>query len=117
MTTAEEYRTASSTLFDRAMVELDADELLKASESLWEAAIRALKSLDERRGWRHDSPHGEFYKTLNRLEEEMDVAELSMQFAFALDVRLNSYENWLDIEEIRYRAAHIQRFISTVSGL
>ena len=42
MTTAEEYRTASSTLFDQAMVELDAGDPRQASEKLWGAAAQAL---------------------------------------------------------------------------
>ena len=49
MTTAEEYRTASTTLYDQAMFELETGDTRQASEKLWGSAAQALKSLAERR--------------------------------------------------------------------
>ena len=116
MTTAEEYRTASSSLYDQAMFELDAGDLRQASEKLWGASAQALKSLAERRGWRHGS-HGEFYKIIRRLRNEMDVAELRQQFAFAGELHTNFYENWLDESEIRESAVHVRDFVETLAGI
>ena len=44
MTTVEEYRTAAHTLYDQAMVELEAGDLRQASEKFWGAAAQVLKS-------------------------------------------------------------------------
>ncbi len=116
MTTAEEYRTASTTLYDQAMVELDAGDLRQASEKLWGASAQALKSLAERRGWRHGS-HGEFHRILRRLRSEMDVTELRQQFAFASELHTNFYENWLDETEIRESAVHVRDFVDNVAEI
>ena len=116
MTTAEEYRTASTTLYDQAMNELDVGDLRQASEKLWGAAAQALKSLAERRGWRHGS-HGEFYKIIRRLRDERDVTGLTQQFAFASELHTNFYENWLDESEIRERANQVQEFVETLASI
>ena len=116
MTTAEEYWTASTTLYDQAMFELDTGDTRQASEKLWGAAAQALKSLAERRGWRHGA-HGEFYKILRRLRNEMDTSELRQQFAFASELHTNFYENWLDESEIRESAKHVRDFVELISRL
>ena len=116
MTTAEEYRTASTTLYDQAMFELETGDTRQASEKLWGSAAQALKSLAERRGWRHGA-HGEFYKILRRLRNEMDVEELAQQFAFASELHTNFYENWLDETEIRERSVHVRDFVERIARL
>lgn len=116
MTTAEEYRTASSTLYDQAMVELDAGDLRQASEKLWGASAQALKSLAERRGWRHGS-HREFYRIMRRLEDEIDDPDFSLQFSTANELHTNFYENWLDESQIRRRAPYVRDFIDRLADL
>ena len=116
MTTAEEYRTASSSLYDQAMIELEAGDLRQASEKLWGASAQALKSLAERRGWRHGS-HGEFYKIMRRLRAEFETSELDQHFAFANELHINFYENWLDETEIRIRARNVRAFIDALAQI
>ena len=72
MTTAEQYRSTSTLLFDQAMVELEAGDLLQASEKLWGAAAQALKSVAERRGLKHDS-HAQFYNIMATLERGLNL--------------------------------------------
>ena len=116
MTTAEEYRTASATLFDQAMSELDAGDLRQASEKLWGAAAQALKSLAERRDWRHGS-HAHFFRIMARLESETEDAGLMLQFDAANQLHINFYENWLDEEQIRRRAEHVHRFVDHLARI
>ncbi len=117
MTTAEEYRTASSTLFDQAMVKLDAGDLRQASEKLWGAAAQALKSLAERRGWRHGS-HREFYRIMRRLRNEFEDPVLTRyRFDAAAQLHINFYENWYDEDEIRERAADVRYLVDTLAEL
>lgn len=117
MTTAEEYRTASPTLFDRAMVELDAGDLRQASEKLWGAAAQALKSLAERRGWEHGSLR-ELYRIMTRLSSEFDDPEMArFHFDAATQLRINASENWLDEEEIRVCSTDVQKLVDMLTGM
>ena len=117
MTTAEEYRTASTTLYDQAMVEQDAGDTRQASEKLWSAAAQALKSLAERREWRHGS-HGEFYRIMRRIRPEFEDPDImELRFDAATQLHVNFYENWLSDDEIRRRAIHVQAFAETLAIL
>ncbi len=116
MTTAEEYRTASSSLYDQAIAELDAGDLRQASEKLWGASAQALKSLAERRGWRHGS-HAHFYRIMARLEDETEDSDLLLQFGAANELHINFYENWLDEDQIRRRAGIVREFVHRLSDL
>ncbi len=116
MTTAEEYRTASTTLYDQAMVELDAGELRQASEKLWGASAQALKSLAERRGWRHNT-HAEFYRIMTRLEGEVSDREFRRNFDSATQPHANFYETWLSERPVRTRSDDIEHFIRQLARL
>ena len=116
MTTAEEYRTTSSSLYDQAIAELDAGDLRQASEKLWGASAQALESLAERRGWRHGS-HGEFYRIMRRIVDEPDERDLLDHFNSATLLHVNFYENWLDEDQIRRRAGIVREFVDRLSDL
>ncbi len=116
MTTAEEYRTASTTLYDQAMLELDAGDLRQGSEKLWGAAAQALKSLAERRGWRHGS-HGEFYRIMRRIVDETDERELLNHFNSATQLHVNFYEDWLDDVQISQLAEDVEDFVDRVNRI
>ena len=116
MTTAERYRSTSLHLYDQAMVELEAGDLLQASEKLWGAAAQALKSVAERRGWKHDS-HAQFFNVLAALRDETENENLRRYFDAASQLHTNFYENWLDEAGIRERAEDVRRFINEMDGL
>ena len=52
---SERYRSATHTLYDQAMVELEAGDLWQASEKFWGATAQVLKSFAEKEGLEHDS--------------------------------------------------------------
>ena len=79
MTSAEQYGSTSTLLFDLAMVELEAGDLLQASEKLWGATAQALKSVAERRGLKHDS-HAQFYNIMATLERETEICGATPTF-------------------------------------
>ncbi len=116
MTTAEEYRTASATLYDQAMSELVAGDLRQGSEKLWGAAAQALKSLAERRGWRHGS-HAEFYRIMRCVVDETDERELLNHFNSATQLYVNFYEDWLDDVQIRQLAEDVEDFVDRVNRI
>ena len=116
MTTAEQYKSTSTHLYDQAMVELDAGDLLQASEKLWGAAAQALKSVAERRGWKHNS-HAQFYNIMADLEKETESPGLRRDFGIAAELHTNFYENWLNEDQIRDRSQDVFRFVNRVNGL
>ena len=116
MTTAEQYRLTSTHLYDQAMVELEAGDLLQASEKLWGAAAQALKSVAERRGWNHNS-HAQFFNILAALRDETQNVDLRRYFDAASQLHTNFYENWLDEAGIRERADDVRSFIEEIDQL
>ncbi len=116
MTTTEQYRTTSLHLYDQAMDELDAGDLLQASEKLWGAAAQALKCVAERRGWKHNS-HAQFYNIVAMLIKETQNSTIRDYFDTATHLHINFYENRLDENEIRSRAEKIFSFIDLLNSL
>ena len=116
MTTAEQYRSTSTHLYDQAIVELEAGDPLQASEKLWGAAAQALKSVAERRSWKHNS-HAHFYNIMAELERETQSHRLRRDFGSASELHTNFYENWLNEDQIRRRASDVHRFIGEIDLL
>ncbi len=116
MATAQEYRTASAYLYGQAMQELDAGDLRQASEKLWGAVAQALKSVAERRGWRHDS-HARFFAIIRSIREDVPGTELRSRFDAAQVLHINFYENWLDESDIRDRAEDVRLFIDQLEDV
>ena len=103
-------------LYDQAMVELEGGDLLQASEKLWGAAAQALKSVAERRGWRHNS-HAQFYNIMAEIEKEASSSVLRRDFSSATELHTNFYENWLNEDQIHSRAADVRHFIEQLNNL
>ncbi len=99
MTTAQEYQATSSTLFDQARLELEAGDLIQASEKYWGAAAQSLKAIAQNRGWEHNS-HAHFYRIVRNLIDETGDNELFDLFNAANLLHSNFYENWMDATEI-----------------
>ena len=116
MTTAEQYRSTSLHLYDQAIEELDAGDLLQASEKLWGAAAQALKSIAERRGWNHNS-HAQFYNIVAMLERESGLSELRRGFDTASHLHINFYENRMTARDIEERAEDVRSFINQLDRL
>ncbi len=98
------------------MDELDAGDLLQASEKLWGAAAQALKCVAERRGWKHNS-HAQFYNIMAELEKATSSPTIRRDFGVASELHINFYENWLNEDQIRDRADDVRRFIDALDRL
>ncbi len=116
MTTEERYKSTSTLLYDQAMVELEAGDLLQASEKLWGSAAQALKSIAEKRGWKHNS-HAQFYNIVAELRKETNSLVLDSGFDAANQLHVNFYENRMAETRIRSRAAKVLSFIDLVAEL
>ena len=110
MTTVERYQTVSATLLDQAHAELDAGDLIQASEKFWGATAQALKAIAQERGWDHGS-HAHFYGIVRNLVDETGDHQLVELFGGANLLHINFYEHWLEEIEIRVFARQVEELL------
>ena len=82
----------SVTLFDQAHAELDACDLIQASDKFWGAAAQALKAIAQERGWDHGS-HAHFCVIVRNLVDETEDHQLVELFGAANLLHINFYEH------------------------
>lgn len=114
MTTTEGYQAVSARLFDQAQVELDAGDLVQASEKFWGAAAQALKAIAQDRGWDHSS-HAHFYVIVRNLVDETGDRELVELFGAANLLHINFYEHWYEEIEIRNLAPKVRELLDRLA--
>lgn len=85
----------SRKFLSQAFEELDAGDLLQASEKGWGAAAQIVKAVAVERGWEH-SRHRQLRLAVTKLTEETDSFEIGRWFALAEALHANFYEGWLD---------------------
>ena len=88
------------TFLSQAFEELDAGDLLQASEKGWGAAAQMVKAVAVERGWEHGR-HRQLRWAVSRLSAEMDNIEISRGFGLAEVLHGNFYEGWLAERELR----------------
>lgn len=95
---------------------LEAEECLRredwllASKKSWAAAVWALKSVAERRGWRHKD-RSQFYDVSSQVADELNRPELRNRFAVAGELFENYYKCWLPEEEVVYGVGEVKKFV------
>ncbi len=114
MTTVQESRSISQHLFDQARIELEAGDLIQASEKLWGAAAHSLKSIAETRGWKHKS-YAHFYRIIRNLSEESGNKDIIYLLNTADSLHSNFYENWMQEDEIMHYAGQVSQLIDRLS--
>ena len=113
MTTSERYRSAAHTLYDQAIVELEAGDLRQASEKFWGAAAQVLKLFAEKHDLPHHS-HAHTYRVVRAAVDGSRQPELAEWFKQAEALHGNFYENWMIEHEIRTSADEVRRLIEVV---
>ena len=116
MTTAERYQSVSAQRFDQAHVELDAGDLIQASEKFWGSAAQALKACAQERGWEHNS-HAHFFRIVRDLIDETGDKHIATLFHAANSLHVNFYEHWMTEDEIRPLADQIGELIERLDAL
>ena len=116
MTTAERYQSVSAQLFEQAHLELDAGDLIQASEKFWGATAQALKAIAQERGWEHNS-HAHFYRIVQALIEETGDEELFDLFGSANLLHINFYEHWMKVTQIRKLADQVGQLINRLDDI
>ena len=116
MTTAERCQAVSETLLDQADAELEAGDLIQASEKFWGATAQALKALGQERGWDHGS-YAHFYAIVRNLVDETGDHDLVELFGAANLLHINFYEHWLEEIEIRTFARQVRKFLGRLAAI
>ena len=107
------HREASRRLITQARADLQAADLLQASEKGWSAAAQAVKSVAETRGWPHNG-HGLLFQVIDRLVAETGDEDIRTAFGLAGALHTNFYEDWLGRESIE---AHLSKVAVLVEKL
>ena len=110
MTLSDEHTITSRELFGKAEEALVQDDLLQASEKGWGAAAHLVKSVAQRRNWRHDG-HRELYQVVNRLAQETGDNQIRVLFNSASALHMNFYENWMPKEMVEESLAQVAEFL------
>ena len=116
MTTSERYRSAAYTLYDQAVVELEAGDLRQASEKFWGAAAQAMKALAERKGWEHKT-HAHAYRVVNNLTQLTGDRQIREWFSRADALHTNFYEDWMDEADVRSYAEDVRLLIERLETI
>ena len=116
MTLSDQHAITSRELFVKAEEALTQDDLLQASEKGWGAAAHLVKSVAQRKNWRHDG-HRELYQAVNRLAQETGDNQLRVLFGSASALHTNLYENWLPKEMVEAYLAQVGDFLRELEDL
>ena len=107
----ETYANTSRELIAQARIELDAGDLLQASEKAWGAAAAAIKSVAEMRGWQHYA-HTLIRAALWRISREHHRPRARILFKSANDLHQNYYEYRLGEEEVAEGIAEVTELLA-----
>jgi hypothetical protein len=113
---ADEYIITSRELLDKAEEALVQGDLLQSSEKGWGAAAHMVKSVAQRRGWRHNG-HRELYQVVNRLAEETEDRQIRILFNSASALHSNFYENWMPREMVHDSLSQVKEFVQKLEEL
>ena len=111
-----EHKAISWYFFTKAGEALADEDLLQASEKLWEASTHMIKAVAEARGWQHHG-HRELFQVLNRLVDETGAQEFRDLFDIANSLHINFYENRMDGKWIESRTERIRKLLDKLEAL
>ena len=95
---------------------MERGDRLQASEKAWGAAVRAVKSIAEQRGWDHDS-HRHLFTATRRIAEENQDIGIRELFGVASSLHVNFYEGWMDAETVVGNVESVKRLLSKLDSL
>ena len=116
MTLVGSHAETSQHLIRQADEELERGDFLQASEKAWGAAVHAVKSVSERRGWEHDS-HRLLFTVARRIAEEVGDPDIRRLFGVASSLHTNFYEGWMDQETVAGNVGDIKLLLSKLEDV
>lgn len=104
------------TFLSQAFEELDAGDLLQASEKGWGAAAQMVKAVAVERGWEHGR-HRQLRWAVDNLLEETDSFDLGLWFSAAESLHANFYEGWLRETTLKEYLERVSMFVRHLEGV
>ncbi len=110
------YREQSLACLERAYAELEAGDLLQASEDGWGAAEAILKAVAQERGWEHDNLR-QIVEVYGRLAAEAQRGRLTDGFDAAFMLYTVLQEGWTDSNWVQFSLDDVRDFVADVEGM
>ena len=102
-------------MLEQAGRELDAGDVLQASEKGWGAAAHTVKAIAERRGWRHER-HGHLFGVVRAIVAESGQPRIMDLFHVANGLHANFYEGWLGQEDVERGLGQVEELLGLLEG-
>ena len=115
MATVEFHQETSRRFIVQAEDELRKGDLMQACEKAWGAAAHSVKSIAERRGWRHDT-HAALFRVVDIIVRLSGDAEIRPLFNSANGLHKNFYEGWLSEEYIADDIENVKRLLTKLDA-
>ena len=116
MTLVGSHSETSRHLIRQADEELERGDALQTSEKAWGAAVHAVKSIAERRGWEHYSITHLFIAA-RRLAEETGDNHIGTLFSLAYSLHINSKEGWMDDGSVIVNIGDVKLLLSKLEAV
>ena len=108
---ANAHILTSRRMLTHAEEQLEADDLVQASEKGWGAVAHYLKAVAKQRGWTNRS-HRDFFVIKDRLADEMnDTERMHELFRTVRGLHANFYEPWYPEHDVRDSIVAAKEFI------
>ncbi len=110
------YEEISRRLLEQARQELDAGDILQASEKIWGATAHYLKAVAQERGWNHHA-HNHLRDVAGYIGFAHDRQDLRILFQGLENMHINYYEHQKLESDVRDELHVATRFIAEMSEL
>ena len=108
---SDRYAAISQRLLRYAQEELDADDLIQASEKAWGAAAHAIKSVAEKWGWYHQG-HYRLRAVVDYIVSDRGREDLLNWYSTVNVLHFNYYEHYFDADTIQSSINATRNFVA-----
>ena len=113
---SDRYAAISQRLLRQAQEELDADDLIQASEKAWGAAAHAVKSVAEKWGWYHKG-HFRLNAVVHYIAIEQDRMDLIELYNHPSAMHVNWYEHELQGDLVQIAINATRTFVAEMEKI
>ena len=113
---SDRYASISQRLIRQAQEELDADDLIQASEKAWGAAAHAIKSVAEKWGWYHQG-HYRLNAVVHYIVSDRGLEDLLNWYNTVNILHFNYYEHEFDSDTIQSSINATRTFVEEMEGI
>ena len=113
---SDRYAAISQRLLRQAQEELDADDIIQASEKAWGAAAHAIKSVAEKWGWYHQG-HYRLNAVVDFIAFEWEREDLVNLYLSPTLTHINYYEHRLEADKVQMAIDQTKVFVEEMDKI